>query len=199
MEKYNYITIGYDCSTAATLKNLSLREQSLPFDWVVSDMNNVIKCISEEFINFHRNLILNTTKTRVIDYYGFEYPHDYPNSDIFEIENIGNGTFNEKTINDNWSEFIEINIDKYNRRIKRFLDILKSETDLIVLYRGPIINVINFNNFIRYKFNKVNIKYVVATNEEYSIKDIITCNPEKNGIWNEFSIWEDAIKKVKLL
>ena len=35
---YNYLTIGYDCSPAAALRNLNLREFALPFDWVVSNV-----------------------------------------------------------------------------------------------------------------------------------------------------------------
>lgn len=195
--EYNYITLGYDCSTAATLKNLSLRSHSLPFDWVVSNIDDIIRCISEDFINFHKDLYLNSGKTRLIDHYGFEYPHDYPNSDVVEIDNVGNGVFGETTINDNWRDFIDINLEKYNRRSKRFLDILKSDTDLIVLYRGPISNIIKFKNFMKYRFNKDNIKYVVATTENCNEPDIISCNPEINGEWNDHNIWGEAIKKAK--
>jgi hypothetical protein len=198
--KYNYIALGYDCSTATAINDLLLRDHSLPFDWIVSDLNNIIKCISEDFINFHKELILNPSKTRVIDYYGFEYPHDYPNTDaIIEIEKIGEGQFHEKVINENWQEFIDINLEKYNRRSKRFLDILKSETNLIILYRGPISNIISFKNFMKNKFNKINIKYVVSNKEEYSTEDMVICDTEKNGTWNDKAIWSDAIEKVKML
>jgi len=194
---YNYITLGYDCSTSSALKNIGLRIQSLPFDWVVSDMNKVIECISDDFINFHKNLRLNSSKTRVIDYYGFEYPHDYPNSEVVDLENIGNGLFGEKIINDNWQDYININLEKYNRRIKRFIDILNSEKDLIVLYRGPISNIEKFKNIAKNKFNKENIKYIVATNYVFENDEIITCNPEIGGDWNNVSVWEEAMKKIK--
>lgn len=38
---FNYLTIGNDCSPAAALKNLNLREFTLPFDWVVSNINGL--------------------------------------------------------------------------------------------------------------------------------------------------------------
>lgn len=195
--EYNYITLGYDCSTTSALKSMDLRIQSLPFDWMVSDMSKLIDCISEDFINFHKNLKLNSSKTRVIDHYGFEYPHDYPNTDIIDFENIGNGVFGEKIINDNWEDYIELNLEKYNRRIKRFIDILKSEKDLIVLYRGFLSNIEIFKEIAKNKFNKENIRYIVATNEFFESDEIVTCNPESKGDWNNISVWKEAMEKIK--
>ena len=178
------------------IKNV-LRMYSLPFDWIVSDMSKLVECVSEDFINFHRNLRLNYSKTRVIDYYGFEYPHDYPNTEVVDLENIGNGLFGEKVINDNWEDYIDLNIEKYNRRIKRFIDILNSENNLIVLYRGQISNIEKFKKIAKSKFNKENIKYIVATKEIYETNEIISCDPEIGGDWNNTSVWEEAMRKIK--
>lgn len=194
--KYNYITLGYDCSTAATLKSLDLRKYSLPFDWIVSDAKKLIECISENFINFHKNLIINESNTRVIDYYGFQFPHDYPNIESNDIDNVGEGVFSENKILDGWENFIELNLEKYNRRIKRFNDILNSNDDIIVLYRGNLENVYLFQNLFINKYKKNNVKFVVATNTFFEDNNIITCNPEINGIWNDSEIWNEAIKKI---
>jgi hypothetical protein len=59
---YNFLTLGYDCSPAAALRNLELREHALPFDWVVSNVNSIHKCIEENFSRFHRNLSFNHNK-----------------------------------------------------------------------------------------------------------------------------------------
>ena len=40
---FNYLTIGQDCSPAAALRNLNLRDFALPFDWVVSNINTFIQ------------------------------------------------------------------------------------------------------------------------------------------------------------
>jgi hypothetical protein len=84
---FNYLTIGSGCSPAAALRDLNLREFALPFDWVVSNINTIQKCIETNFEYFHKNLVLNNNKTRLIDYYGFEFPHDYPLSDMNNVEN----------------------------------------------------------------------------------------------------------------
>lgn len=194
--EFNYITLGEDCSTAATLNSLGLRKQSLPFDWLVSDMDNIIQCINDEFLFFHKNLYLNTNKTRVIDYYNFEYPHDYPNHELFDINQIGTGGFNEKKINDGWEDYIELNLEKYKRRSDRFLDILNDRKDLIILYRGSINNVFKFKSFLEFKFKKNNAKFLVATNEVSIYDDIITCNPECDGVWNDINIWKIGLEKI---
>lgn len=39
----NYISLGYFCSIAMDLEKLGLRNESLPFDWVISDFEGVSK------------------------------------------------------------------------------------------------------------------------------------------------------------
>ena len=41
----HFITMGFDCSPASVLRNLNLRGFALPFDWVVSNINSLNKCI----------------------------------------------------------------------------------------------------------------------------------------------------------
>ena len=127
---YNYLTIGFDCSPAAALRELNLREFALPFDWVVSNINVLQMCFETNFKYFHKNLKLNYNKTRLIDYYGFQFPHDYPfDSNNIDDSKIGEGIFGEeldKQIIDNWSEYHEMVLEKYKRRIERFYNYLGS-------------------------------------------------------------------------
>lgn len=60
------MSIGSDCSAAATLRNLNLKSEALPFDWVDSNLNKIIKCIEDNFKYYHTNL---TLKTMVIIFY----------------------------------------------------------------------------------------------------------------------------------
>ena len=47
---YNFLTIGYDCSPAAALRELNLRNEALPFDWVVSNISSLEKCFQDNFM-----------------------------------------------------------------------------------------------------------------------------------------------------
>jgi hypothetical protein len=197
----HYISLGYDCSPAAALKNLDMREEALPFDWVESNLQIIINCIEDSFNNYHKNLYFNNKKTRLIDSYGFEFPHDYPFNTNFEKESIGEGIFGEesnKSIVENWIDYHSIALEKYQRRIKRFYSYLQSNEPVIFLCRNKSVNNLKkFGNYLSNKFNKNNIFFIVSSNESYQGKFILTCNTERNGVWNEASIWLESINKIK--
>ena len=48
MDKFNFITIGYDCSPASALRGLNMRQFALPFDWVES---NITSLENKEILN----------------------------------------------------------------------------------------------------------------------------------------------------
>ena len=54
-----------------------------------------------------------------------------------------------------------------------------------------------FINYMSVKFNKSNIYFVLSSKYKYISKQIITCDTEANGIWNESSIWQEAIDAIK--
>jgi hypothetical protein len=63
---YNILTLGYDCSPAAVLRNLGLREHALPFDWVVSSPQSLNACFKERFQKYHTDLYYNTSILRMV-------------------------------------------------------------------------------------------------------------------------------------
>ena len=73
---------------------------------------------------FSQNKKEEMVNCELIDEYGFQFPHDYPlsNSNI-NIDSIGEGVFGEengKFISDNWINYYDDVLVKYNRRIERF-------------------------------------------------------------------------------
>jgi len=198
--KINYVSFGYDCSPAATLRNLGIRDFALPFDWVESKLEYIYNCIEDNFNNFHCNLKLNKTETRVIDKYGFEFPHDYPFSKDFCEEKLGDGVFGEdlqKKIIKNWNNYYDIVIKKYKRRIERFNHIFNDTKPIIILCRGySVKNIKKFGYYLTNKYKKGNIYFVVSSNEKFKNNMIITCNTEKNGKWNEDVLWNKAIQEI---
>ena len=133
----NYMSLGYDCSPAGALRDLNIRDEALPFDWVQSNLQSIINCIEDNFDKYHKNPCFNSFGTRLIDNYGFQFPHDYPfnnNDDNIDKSKLGEGIFGEerdKQIIHNWYEYHPIVLEKYKRRIDRFYTYLNSETPLI--------------------------------------------------------------------
>ena len=204
--EFNYITLGFDCSPASALRNLNLREFALPFDWVVSNVNSLERCFIDKFANFHKNLTLNHSKTRLIDYYGFQFPHDYPIEQTeINIKNVGEGVIaeeNNKKIVDDWDKYYDIVKEKYDRRIKRFLDIMYDTKPIIALSRYQTSHVYYLLDIFKKVYNKDNIIFINSCKESHISKNVINCDTELNNIWNDTEIWKkylDIVKKSKLL
>lgn len=183
MNRINYINFGYDCSLATALKNVNKRMFSLPFDWIISNITSIELCFKDNFEKFHTGLIMNYDETRLMDVYGFQFPHDYP---------IENGK-----IIKNWQKHFSIVKEKYNRRIKRFKHILQDTKPIIALCRYNTSQVIKLKNILSYYFNKNNIYFINTSKEIYNDDKIINIDTEKNNIWNETDIWEKAIRDIE--
>jgi|UniRef100_A0A6C0CD41 hypothetical protein len=202
---FNYLTIGFDCSPAAALKELNLREFALPFDWIVCNIKSIQICFETKFKDFHKNLTFNHNKTRLIDHYGFEFPHDYPLTNMTNFENnIGEGVFGEEQgncITEKWYSYYSDVLDKYNRRIERFNNIVNDTKPIIVLCRYNTKDIFDLQElFIKYYKNN-NIYFVNSCYEPFEndyIKNIYT---EKENKWNDVNIWKEGInaiiKKIK--
>ena len=191
----NFISLGYDCSCASALKGLELRQFSLPFDWIQSNYGVLEKCILDNFEKFHTNIILVNNKTRVMDDYGFQFSHDYP---VIESSTPVTGAHaSEKQIVDNYMEFYDEVKEKYNRRIKRFIDILQdSNTPIIALSRYHDSTMNHIKELFIKKYNRNDIIFVNAnerTNELKIENNIINYNIEKHNIWNDKDMWKEAV------
>jgi hypothetical protein len=197
---FNYLTFGNDCSPAAALRNLNLREFALPFDWITSNINILEKCFETNFENFHKSLVFNHSKTRLIDYYGFQFPHDYPLTHMSDFENnIGEGVFGEengKFIIDNWMDYYSIVLDKYNRRIERFKNIINDPKPIIVLCRYNTIDVLRLNMILIKYYKLKNIYFINSSNEIFENDNIKNIYTEKNNVWNDVNIWKEGMDDI---
>jgi len=201
---FNYLTIGYDCSPAAALRGLNLREFALPFDWIVSNIKIIQMCFETNFKDFHKNLTFNDSKTRLIDHYGFQFPHDYPLTNTTNFENNIDDVFVIETgncITEKWYDYYSVVLNKYNRRIERFNNILNDTKPIIVLCRYSTEDVLELQElFIKYYKNN-NIYFVNSSSESFENDYIKNINTEKENEWNDVNIWKegisDIIKKIK--
>jgi len=89
-------------------------------------------------------------------------------------------------------------LEKYARRIERVYNYLRDDSPIIFLCRGyDVQSIMAFANYILVKFNKSNIYFVVSAKYKYISQQIIACDTEANGIWNESCIWQEAIDAIK--
>jgi len=182
--EYKFISLGFNCATALVLRDLGLRTTSLPFDWVVTNNMQVINCIENNFEKFHKKLDLTEKDHWVIDEYGIQYPHDYPTNE-------------DESLVDNWRDYQQEVLSKYNRRIQRFFTILNSNESIIVLYLGFINYAITLKRYFEKKFNK-RFVFVVGTFEKPTnqLEDIIIVSLKSNDESRNKDYWKPAIDKA---
>ena len=193
MEHYNFLTMGYDCSTASILRGLELRPFALPFDWTDSSITAITRCIQTNFADYHTGLYLNKRKTRLIDTYGFQFPHDYPTVNI-------NEGFTEDIILPTWKDHYDKNLEKYKRRIQRFLSIVHDNKPIIILCRYHNADILTLRKLFRQYYNKKNVFFVNTNSDEIFLKIdecyIKSCNTEINNVWNEGALWKKNIEDI---
>jgi len=201
---FQYISIGYDCSPAAILKDSGLRSAAFPFDWAETGFTALCSCIRDDFKQFHRGTKLNFTQQRVIDKYGIQFPHDYPNITCSSYSNVDDNFYAERKICDDYEKYTDQVLEKYGRRIERFRNAMADHTKpIIFLFRGFYVNAVEIKKIIEQVYRRENIIVIVATKEVIEPAQInanpaiVACNPEENGKWNDSSVWEKAMDIAK--
>lgn len=164
-KRYDYvISLGEKCFVTQTLIKLNLRKTSGPFDWAGGFVNGAglatrLSLILNEFKDFFeknlmkpaydyngRRLFMNT-KT------GMAFRHEFEQNDIFE---------------DKYPEIKE----KYNRRIKRFQEILSSKKRVLFVYAASLFensdidDTVNKIKIIQQKYNNNNIDILVIDSDK---------------------------------
>jgi len=192
---YHIITLGYDCSPAEALRNLGRRTQALPFDWIISSFASLERCIKDDFSKFHTNLRFNHNQSRLIDEYGFEFPHDYPLENTSSIE-AGEGNIKEETgrrITENWKDYYDTVKEKYNRRIERFRQIMSERLPVIVMCRYSLQDMFKIHTFLTRHYQNPRIFFVNCCPQVFSNKNFITIRAEDNGEWNDVNAWKKGL------
>jgi hypothetical protein len=201
---FQYISLGHDCSPAAILKNSGLRSAAFPFDWAETGFSALCSCIRDDFKQFHRGVKLNSTQQRVIDGYGIQFPHDYPNVTCSSYSSVDENFYAERKICDDYEKYTDQVLEKYGRRIERFRNAMSDHTKpIIFLFRGFYAHALEIKKIVEQVYGRETIIVIVATKEVISPAQInanpaiIACDPEENGKWNEISVWAKAIDIAK--
>lgn len=170
-----FIPIGPNCHPAGNLRNLKLRKESLPFDWLNCNQNHLFEYVNNlidtKFSNFTTNLIYN--------YRGKVISKNYDYVEFLHHDLIKNITINRPEDNN------KNLIDTMKRRAKRFMNIISNENNKVVflcmlhhenlIKNGLIHNyklykdMINFDNNLNIKCNFKVFVYLNNDNKDYDL------------------------------
>jgi len=153
-----YIPIGSGCASATFLKQINSRQISLPFDWILSHLlfvNDIIKSIYDNsmeetlelFLDQHNTEVFSTiTKEendslRYIDDFGNIHPQKFEYYRTLEKNESSDFTihpYNRKYKVSFPHDSLNIEVDKYTRRLEKLKELLLNEDNFIsFLYISP--------------------------------------------------------------
>ena len=164
-----FIPLGNSCSISYNLKVNNLRKFAYPFDWVrIQNLNNISLLIQNNFDGF-----LDLSKFR------FKYfSNKFNVNNKFESYIYSNEYCTFFHDFDNYIEKFDasIFIKKYERRIKRFLEVIKSNNKLIFIREefGKINKnkIYNFISVIKNINPKIDFYLIIITNKYIEFEDI---------------------------
>lgn len=177
-----YIPFGNDCAVAYQLEKLGIRNTSLPFDWIKSDLEGLIQCVDDDFAHFceETNFSMKNTSTnfKIIQenysdgkltdsirmhntVYDFHHLHDFK---LYITHGI------TQNLEYGFKKFKE----KYEKRIIRFRELMKNNlVSKVIVHIGPKKDVKLFDR-LKEVFNE-------KSYTNYEIKFISYCEFESIG------------------
>jgi len=131
------ISIGSDCTVATLIRQLNLRAEAYPFDWIYSHFESLYNVLNDDFKFFldPNSLKLNNNNDIIVDFYNFGFVHDFPTIHHDAALNDHQTVVNGK-IRDDWQEFIGLVRVKYQRRIERFRNELSGNNRVFLVRYG---------------------------------------------------------------
>lgn len=145
----NIVSLGWFCGISQEMERKGLRSISLPFDWLITkDFRKILELIETDFVGFINQKSLIQEDISPNYYYdsstGFRFFHDFNDKEPLNVQ-------------------YDSVLIKYQRRIKRFYQIIQEPT-----------------LFIRYCYNSDEMEWINENIE--NIKSILTKYNSKNRI-----------------
>ena len=193
----NYISLGSSCSIAYQLQLLNLKKESLPFDWVrTPNISFVLQLIQNNFLGFLDDL------EHIKDENKFPFIEDYDGiNDNFDTIIDKNTKIYKNKYLGFYHDFkdgisLEEIKEKYDRRIKRFYDIIKNKCIFIrdeIKFKESNIKIYNQLNIELKKYNPENQLVIIANTKLTNLIDLdksikVFFENEKITEWQHHSI-----------
>lgn len=166
------ISLGQACTVAGALREYGIRVAAYPFDWIVSPFAGLYQALEDDFIHFLQEdslIIRSYDKYGIVDYYGFEYVHDFPamqpNDEFAEL--IGEGHVTGGVLRDDWKSFLPQVKAKYTRRIERLHNVLSTAVENVYLIRyGGITQnqAVQLRDLLYKKYPQLDFELIILVN-----------------------------------
>jgi hypothetical protein len=133
-----YISLGSSCCIAYQLQQHNLRQKAFPFDWLrVKSLDDINNCLQDNFNNFLKLKYLRCNKFPLLKDDFFPNLTNNVDDECYKGENVSvmQNLYGMEFCHDfkiNFENFQIVN-EKYERRIQRFYETIKSDTKIIFI------------------------------------------------------------------
>jgi len=192
-----YIPLGRVCQSTCLVKELDLRKQAYPFDWITSPIESMVQCLENDFAGFHEEVRLDQNdwtrdESQIVDKLGFRFHHDYPTSSTLTFED---NEYSEDPIRSSWKEYYPVVYDKYMRRIQRFRDAMR-EPNVIGICRRPVEDCARIRAAIQKTYNR---SLMIVTDTTETSSDPMIRTIDSGSDWFNLERWKSELPALVAL
>ena len=166
-----FVSLGYNCDVAHFLRYSGLRKKAYPFDWCVTPNESIVRLIENGFSNFldvrkltfsepHKALFFEGEGDRTVESdkvvvtaycseYGMSFPHDFSDEHDRTYQKVS---------------------DKYNDRIARLMDLMKSDKNVIFIFKPEV--GIDYEVFVERIDSCLTVQYPSLKFHVYPLDDL---------------------------
>jgi len=201
------ISLGSACSVAGAMREYGIRTQAYPFDWIVSPFEGLYQAFDDDFVHLLQEdslTIRSYDRYGIVDYYGFEYVHDFPTQKPNDtlIKPIEEGHIIGGVIDDNWGDFLPQIKEKYQRRLERLYTVFNGEEEVYLIRYGikDKSEMLLLRDLLHKKYPRLNFMLIALGNSpEMSIP--WQADNIKNFYINDKDLqqWKELFIQLKLL
>lgn len=166
------ISLGWNCLPASYAIDRCWRVRkdqgylTCPFDWAITNYENVLRCIENDFKHLTDSLqiiespwsvggIIKGERLIYNNEYGFIFNHESPgHANLFKTENWSGGI--NHFINNNFELFKE----RYNKRIKNFYEYVKNENNIKFVICKQYSDVSLLDKILKKKYPLLNFEII---------------------------------------
>ncbi len=161
------ISLGNACGPAINLRDLKIRKEAYPFDWIVSPSSALYKALTDDFSQFLTDIKPRPDNTGVIDSYGFHFTHDWPTEHQPVIDAATSDFVGNAVLHGQWEEVVPLVREKYLRRIKRFKEAcLGQEKVVFIRWNSRKEDLEILRDVFRNKYPNLDFILIAVSHEE---------------------------------
>lgn len=181
------------------LRDLNIRTEAYPFDWIISPFAAIYAALDNDFKNFLTEIQIRPGGQGIVDYYGFHFTHDlptisHPNIDVLTNDFVGNDELCFA-----WKEALPLVREKYRRRIERFRCVCLGQRKVFFIRsQDTKENVILLKDLIKNKYPKLDFLVIaIAGFENYKEPWNIECIKNAySAHWHDPAGWGNIFKQA---